>query len=110
MENIKERAKKEATELVNKIILPQMSLHDYGAGAFFEINPVKIRNMLMEYILSGDATPKPWKIVVDRGALIINDNFIGRIAPLPTSNWGDGEKAGFYEGKILARQENLADE
>lgn len=112
MKNVIGRAKNRATSLTNKFILPKMSLSDYGPTAFFSINPVRIRDMVMEYLLNGH---HPHKIDVINGVLYIDEDCLGRIAMVPNPNeksgWScDNEAmADFYEEKILARQEKFTE-
>ncbi len=90
-----------ATETVNKHILPQITLEEYGQAGFFSVKPLEVLRMVKEYLSKTNQEDIP-KTMVEKGFLYLNGEPIGRITTLPLKTI---EEDHGYEERILARQE-----
>ena len=74
-----------------------------GRGLAFEI--MEAYNAIFNYCKENKTQPRRNRYEIKNGALFINDTFIKRVEPAP-ARVPFSEVAYYYEGLILARNEN----
>ena len=101
---IEARLNKVATNVTNKAFA-QVQLAEYGAAAFFSLNPLEVKEMIKTYAIE-KGFPKVTRFIpkVVTGFMYINDEPVGRICGLPQKT-DVSEDVAYWEGRILARQE-----
>lgn len=87
-------------EFINKEIYPQIDALMYGA-----MKPIEVAKLISEWRRE-HGWPQEMDATVDDGFLFINSIPVGRIEP-KYPRPGFSERAYYWEGRILERQESL---
>lgn len=101
------KTRADVVRIINEQILKKITWCDDWDGIYYK--PLELHKMIIDFCRKYKTTPSKLKCDVDHfGRLYINDKYIDHIATIDNKyrKLGYDEKASYWEGKILARQEN----